>query len=77
MKPTHCPSCQSTRLAHGRLVAQLGVFFYLKLFRAVRVSGMTCLECGAVAPYLDDEALAKVRAGNGITKPSKAAHDEL
>jgi hypothetical protein len=62
MPPTHCPTCQSDDLVHGRLFARNGVTLRFSLLRAVAVYGAACLACGAVIPYLDAAALNKVRA---------------
>jgi hypothetical protein len=51
--------------------------FIMSLFKRVGVWGAACLACGAVVPYLDDAALAKMRAWSGNAKPSKATIDEV
>jgi hypothetical protein len=77
MDPTHCPYCGSASLAHGRLLDGIHDGFIMGFFKRVGVCGAACLACGAVVPYLDDAALAKVRAWSGDAKPVNAVSDEV
>jgi hypothetical protein len=77
MDPTHCPYCGSADLAHARLLDGIHNGLIMGFFKRVGVWGAACLACGAVVPYLDDAALAKVRAWSGNAKPVKAPIEEV
>ena len=67
MKPTTCPTCHGNDLAYGE--GWGGFYFFLNFFQRVHVTSAVCMACGAVIPYLNDQALDKVRSWNGFTEP--------
>ena len=77
MKPTRCHHCNGDDLAYGGLFAQMGVTFFISLFKHVRIHGAACLACGSITPYLEDDGLARLRKWNCGKKPTKAPLDEF
>ncbi|WP_165246216.1 hypothetical protein [Paludisphaera soli] len=71
MKPSRCPTCGGGRLQHGTLHGGL----QYRWWRWATISATACLDCGAVATYLDDYTLDRLRANCGLADDAKSKPD--